>query len=80
MPIGAKNHQHEYKLKVVDIIADNPKYDAERFGYKSMLVDECACGDRHTIQYGERKAVNQRYKELAAPTASPEQPKPLEEK
>jgi hypothetical protein len=63
MPIG-KSHEHVYELKVIDVVADNPKYDSEKYGYKALLVEDCACGHRIAHKYGERKAIHQLYDEM----------------
>lgn len=65
MPMG-KHHEHAYTLKVIDVIADNPRYDSEKYGFKSLLVQECGCAHIRPVRYGERKAIHKVFDEMQA--------------
>ena len=65
MPIGNK-HEHVHKLQVIDVVADNPNYDADKYGFKSFLADVCECGHIRPLRYGERKAMHKLFDDMQA--------------
>ena len=49
-------HVHSYdSIKIVKVIADNPRYSISKYGTKSLIVRYCNCGRELAVDYVRRE-------------------------
>jgi hypothetical protein len=54
-------HIHSYdSIKVVKVIADNPKYSIDKHGTWAFLTKYCSCGDEKNVDYLPRKVAEEK--------------------